>query len=318
MDDYHAEKPSLIEKKGKSRIDVTIFSMVLFVGSFFWFFQESIWFILALLGVLVIHELGHFAFMKKFKYKNVRMLFVPFMGAFVQGHKEKYSQKESFIVVLAGPIPGLILGLICFYIAMSTQSAALLTLSFLFILLNEVNLLPLDPLDGGQLFRLLVRKNEDLFQLIFSLISSITLIGIGYLIDSWILMGFGFLMSFRVRNLQKSLVIRKEMTAENLNFRIPYSELTNADYAKIRRYVIENNRTLRKYLELNDGDNETETLIAKEVKAVLAPALTFDTSRLGKVFVTFLWLGALVGPILFFIFNDFDMNWYYEAFKNWG
>ncbi|MBU2020053.1 MAG: hypothetical protein KJ941_10460 [Bacteroidetes bacterium] len=318
MDEYYAEKPDILEKKSKSRLDVTVFSMVLFVGSFLWFFQDSIWFVLSLLLVLLIHELGHFLFMKKFNYKNVRMLFVPFMGAFVQGNKEKYSQKESFLVVLAGPIPGLIIGLSLFYYAIHTQNAMFLTLSFLFILLNEVNLLPLDPLDGGQLFRLLVQKNEDLFQLIFSLISSITLIIIGYLIDSWVLMAFGFLMSFRVRNVQKNMTIRKEMTAENLNFRLPYSELSNADYAKIRRFVIDNNRALKKYLELNDDDSNNELLVAKEVKAVLAPALIFDTNLIGRILVALLWLSALVGPVLLFVFGEFDMNWYYEAIKNWG
>ena len=96
--DFFPEKPVLVEKKTKARLDVTVFSMVLFVASFVWFFKDSFLFVLGLLIVLSIHELGHFLMMKMYKYENVKMLFVPFMGAFVQGKKEKYSQKESFVV----------------------------------------------------------------------------------------------------------------------------------------------------------------------------------------------------------------------------
>lgn len=318
MEDYYPEKPVLVEKKGKTRLDVTVFTMVLFIGSFIFFFQESIWFVLSLLLVLAIHELGHFLFMKKFKYLNVRMFFVPFMGAFVQGHKEKYSQKESFWVVFAGPIPGILIGLACFFTAISLKSPEMLTISFLFILLNISNLLPLDPLDGGQLFRLFVQKNEDLFQLIFSLISSVVLIGVGYFIQGYILMAFGFLMSFRVRSLQKSYLIRREMTKEGLNFRISYAELSNEDYSKIKKYVLENNRALSKFIHLNGQDDDLELLIAKEVKSILAPALIKDVSFLGKIALLIFWILALFGPIVYFIFTDFDLSWYYEAIKSWG
>jgi len=58
-------------------------------------------FILPLIIVLLIHEMGHFLLMKLFKYDNVRMLFIPLMGAFVQGNKEEYSQKQSLWVVIA-------------------------------------------------------------------------------------------------------------------------------------------------------------------------------------------------------------------------
>ena len=60
------------------------------------------------------------------------------------------------------------------------------------MLLNMINLLPLDPLDGGQLFRLLVKYDHDLFLMIFSLVSSIILIATGLLVDSWPLMLLDF------------------------------------------------------------------------------------------------------------------------------
>ena len=78
------------------------------------------------------------------------------------------------------------------------------------MILNMINLLPLDPLDGGQLFSLLSSMIM-IFLMIFSLVSSLVLIAAGFFADSWPLMLFGFLMSFRVRSIQKKYLIRKEL-----------------------------------------------------------------------------------------------------------
>ena len=109
--DFYPEKPELIEKVSKKNTRNTIFSLLLFIITFSMIGSSDYTFIFYLVSVLVIHELGHFLFMKKFGYTNVKMLFIPLMGAFVEGKKEEYHQKESLIVLLAGPIPGIILGL---------------------------------------------------------------------------------------------------------------------------------------------------------------------------------------------------------------
>ena len=64
-----------------------------FIGEAF----GSFIFIFFVIAVLFIHEMGHFSFMKLFKYTNVIMMFVPLMGAFVRGEKEKYEQKQSVL-----------------------------------------------------------------------------------------------------------------------------------------------------------------------------------------------------------------------------
>ena len=190
----YPSKPKLKEKEEKKNWSATAFSLVLFIASFLLLFSDNIQFLVFLVVVLFIHEMGHFLFMKLFKYKNVKMLFVPLMGAFVQGAKKVYSQKESFWVVLGGPVPGVIFGVVGAIFAFEFEINWLLELSTVFILLNVINLLPLDPLDGGQLFRLLVKYDHDLFLMIFSLVSSLILIATGFFIDSWPLMVFGFLM----------------------------------------------------------------------------------------------------------------------------
>ena len=94
MSDIYPEKPVIKEKESKDNYKNTLLSMVLFVITFYIFFSDEILFISFLLFVLFIHELGHFSFMKKFKYKHVKMLFVPLMGAFVQGKKKIYSWND--------------------------------------------------------------------------------------------------------------------------------------------------------------------------------------------------------------------------------
>ena len=90
--DFYPQKPALPKKENKSGWSMTLLSLVLFVASFMILFSDRIQFLVFLIVVLFIHEMGHFLFMKLFKYNNVKMMFVPLMGAFVQGVKKIYSQ----------------------------------------------------------------------------------------------------------------------------------------------------------------------------------------------------------------------------------
>ena len=98
--DFHPQKPVLPKKESKSGWRMTLLSLILFIASFLLLFSDQIQFLIFLVVVLFIHEMGHFIFMKFFNYKEVKMMFVPLMGAFVQGVKSRYSQKEIFFVVL--------------------------------------------------------------------------------------------------------------------------------------------------------------------------------------------------------------------------
>lgn len=315
--DFYPEKPPLKIKEKKSRLDLTIFTMVLFVLSFLLIFSEGFSLIMMLLAVLIIHELGHYSFMKFFKYKNVRMMFVPLMGAFVQGLKERYSQKESFLVVLAGPMPGILLGIAGFLLANDWQNPYVMTISFIFIALNVVNLFPLDPLDGGQLLKLLIGKNQDYFQMIFSLTSSLVMIGIGIYTDSYMIIAFGFLMSFRVRNLQRSYTMRKEMKEEGINFNSTYADLSNKDYSRIKTILLKNNKALEKFVEMRSEDEEIEPVLASQVQSILEPPLALDASVFQRVLVVLAWILCFVGPIVFFLLSDFDLTWYFKDVQYW-
>ena len=308
--DFYPKKPTLPKKENKSGWSMTLLSLVLFVASFMILFSDRIQFLVFLIVVLFIHEMGHFLFMKLFHYKNVKMMFVPLMGAFVQGVKNIYSQKESFFVILGGPVPGILLGIVGSIFAIQYEMAWLLELSGIFMILNMINLLPLDPLDGGQLFRLLVKYDHDLFLMIFSLVSSLVLISAGFFADSWPLMLFGFLMSFRVRSIQKKYIIRKEFTRGNINYRVPYEELSNKEYSMIRNIVLEYNPALKKYNELSGSSNDL--LVAENVNSVLETPLIMDSSVFFKIGVVLTWIFCLCSPILLFVFFGESLKWYFN------
>ena len=298
--DIYPAKPHIEKVKIESNWGLTAFSLVLFVGVFLLLFKDEKNFVLCLILVLFIHEMGHFTFMKLFNYENVRMLFIPLMGAFVQGSKEKYSQTQSFIVVAAGPFPGICIGIITLFLSSFYELNWLLELSYLFLFLNIINLIPIDPLDGGQLFKLLVRKKRDLFLIIFAFISSLILILVGFLIWSWVTMIFGFFMGIRVRGMQRNYQIRKLLDEQDVNYISTYDDLSNRDYAMIRDVIVAETPSLKKFLEISDEQNDD--VLASHVNSVLLAPVKYDASFWFKFTIVALWIFLVFFPLFILVF----------------
>ena len=313
MEDYdiYPAKPHIEKVKIESNWGLTAFSLVLFVGVFLLLFKDEINFVLFLILVLFIHEMGHFTFMKLFNYENVRMLFIPLMGAFVQGSKEKYSQTQSFIVVTAGPFPGICIGIITLFLSSFYQLNWILELSFLFLFLNIINLIPIDPLDGGQLFKLLVHKKRDLFLIIFAFSSSLILILVGFLIWSWVTMIFGFFMGIRVRGMQRNYQIRKLLDEQDVNYISTYDDLSNRDYAMIRDVIVAETPSLKKFLALSDDPNDD--VLASHVNSVLLAPVKYDASFWLKFTIVVSWIILVFLPLFLLVFyRHIFLDWYFE------
>ena len=309
--DIYPAKPHIEKVKIESNWGLTAFSLVLFVGVFLLLFKDEIDFVLFLILVLFIHEMGHFTFMKLFNYENVRMLFIPLMGAFVQGSKEKYSQTQSFIVVAAGPFPGICIGIITLFLSSFYQLNWLLELSFLFLFLNIINLIPIDPLDGGQLFKLLVHKKRDLFLIIFAFISSLILILVGFLIWSWVTMIFGFFMGVRVRGMQRNYQIRKLLDEQNINYISTYHDLSNRDYAMMKEIIVGETPSLKKFLALSDDTNDD--VLASHVNSVLLAPVKYDASFWLKFSIVVSWVILVFLPLFLLTFYRHTfLDWYFE------
>lgn len=310
--DLYPQKPLIEKVKIESNWGLTFFSLVLFVGTFLFLFKDQIRFVLFLILVLFIHEMGHFVFMKLFKYENVRMLFIPLMGAFVQGSKEKYSQKESFYVISAGPFPGIWIGSALLVFASIYQQEWMLELSFLFLFLNVINLFPIDPLDGGQLFKLYVNKKRDLFLMMFALFSSMLMIFVGWMIDSYIILAFGFLMGFKVRGFQRSHHLRKILDEKQIPYESTYDDLSNEHYAKIKEVLIEETPALKKFLSMSEENNDE--FLASHVNSALLAPVSKDAGKAMKITIICLWLLSLTFPVYLLASDVLDFSWYFEKY----
>jgi len=306
--DYYPQKPELVEKKINKGIGKTIFSILLFIMAFSLIGAGDFQFILFLVIVLLVHELGHFAMMKLFKYKDVQMLFVPFMGAFVKGNRENEKQTQSLLVILAGPIPGIVIGLILLYLGNNNNELKWMTdLAFLFLFLNSLNLLPLDPLDGGQLLKLLVDNKQERFQLIFTFISSLVLILAGWYFELWLIVIFGFFMGFRVKAIQKNYQIHKELDVQEVNYNTSYKLLSNKDFSFIKKVVIQYTPALRTYIDQIDDDS-LDPVIASQVNNVLVNPFKKNASFVYKTLIILIWVLAFVSPfIAAYFFNYYSL-----------
>lgn len=144
-----------------TRLTGLAISLVLFTLSFSLLLDMQT--VLALIGVLAVHELGHLAAMKLVGYQNFSYLFLPFLGAAVSGKKEDATLAETMLVLFAGPLPGMLIGVaLAFTLAFTGVGfpRQLLIWLSLLIFLNYINLLPLYPLDGGRIVdRLLFAHN---------------------------------------------------------------------------------------------------------------------------------------------------------------
>jgi len=305
-DDY-PEKPELVKTNTPNNWGLTFLSIVAFVGFFLLFFSNRLDYVIALVLALLVHELGHFLMMKRYRYENVRLMFIPLLGAVVSGSKDRYSQKESIWVVLFGPLPGILLGTLGLFLGPYLHNDFLMALSIILLTLNAINLLPLDPLDGGQLVKILVMKQHDWYLMIFALVSSLLLIVLGLYLNDWLISGFGFLLGFRVRSMQKTYELRKELTEQGVDLKVSYNDLSNRDFFTISRYLIQQRPGLQRLVENEPA--MSDQMVANLVKDVLIAPITTDMSIAARVLTVLLWLVLLALPFIALILSN--NAWYF-------
>ena len=140
-----------------------------------------------LIGVLLIHETGHYVAMTIFGYRDVRMFFIPLFGAAVSGEARNVSATKKAIVCLAGPLPGIFLAMIVGIIGILLNSGFLGQISLMLVLINGFNLLPVFPFDGGRFFLVVVFSRNRYIETLFRFLAGGALvIGALYLQDIFI------------------------------------------------------------------------------------------------------------------------------------
>ena len=154
--------------------------------------------VLLLLLALLLHEAGHLLVMRWRGFGNLSLLFVPLLGAVAAGEKRDATLADRVLVSLAGPLPGLLLagavtgawlldiGPLVLRAPNAPPSwlAELLVLTYV---INFFNLLPIMPLDGGQVVDLTLLQRHPRVRAWFFLLGGIVLLGMGLYFRSAIL-----------------------------------------------------------------------------------------------------------------------------------
>jgi Zn-dependent protease len=124
-------------------------SMVLTVGTYSMFFGVP--YAVGMVGLILVHEIGHAAVMHHRKIPFSPMVFVPFMGAAIAMRDRPRDAWEDALVAFGGPVLGSVGALGVCLAGHATQSQLLLALADFGFMINLFNLLPLGSMDGGRI-----------------------------------------------------------------------------------------------------------------------------------------------------------------------
>ncbi|MGE5451374.1 MAG: site-2 protease family protein [Acidobacteriota bacterium] len=104
-------------------------------------------------GLLFVHEMGHFIAARQRGLPVGWPTFIPFMGAWIEMKQMPHDAETEAYVGLGGPLVGSLGALACYFLArdMGQPGQWLLAVSYAGFFLNLFNLIPLSPLDGGRI-----------------------------------------------------------------------------------------------------------------------------------------------------------------------
>jgi len=171
--------------------------------------------ILLFIVVLFIHEAGHLFGMWIFGYKDLKVLFVPFLGAFASGKKKNVNIWQEAIVLLLGPLPGYVLGIALLFNGIDELPNWMFEFVIISIILNLFNLLPIMPLDGGKIINIVFFSRLPYLQFFFMLLSVLSFLYIGVFLNEKFTLLIGLVLlitlpsSFRENKLLKFLLKEK-------------------------------------------------------------------------------------------------------------
>jgi Zn-dependent protease len=128
---------------------------------------------LVLVATMLDHEFAHRALMRRFGYNPGPVQMVPFVGAMVRARTPMLRSAHIALIYLAGPLSGVLSAAAASLLASWTLSPALCHQVYIgasvSIALNVFNLLPIEPLDGGLVSRVLPYQALLLFPLALGL-----------------------------------------------------------------------------------------------------------------------------------------------------
>ncbi|MDX1349679.1 MAG: hypothetical protein R3279_05500 [Putridiphycobacter sp.] len=296
FDNTFPEKPQLKHKKKSGNSSKYFVVIALLFLLFSNVTATNYWIILTFIGAVAFHEFGHFIGMRLFKYQEPNFMFYAWMADKAQRHLKPISQRHKIFTLQLGSTPGIIIGIILFMVALNSGSEAFLWLSMIFIGVNMFSLLPIDPLDGGNIIRNLFFPKQQKPYLYFVLLSSLVVILIGFYTGFYMVMILGFLMGIKVRTIQKNMLIYDALESENIDYNKSYKNLSNREYWRIRSVFLDFNPKLESIIPSRFELWENEALLTNQIKQLLKADIKLDASPTVKIVSFTLYLACLLVP----------------------
>ncbi len=149
--------------------------------------------VLMLVPILLFHELGHLLAMRCFNYRDLKIFFIPLLGAAATGRNYNVEGWKKGVVFLMGPLPGIALGAVLGAVAIYYEHDWGLRFAQLMLILNGLNLLPILPLDGGQLVAVTLFARHPKWEIVFKVLTVVGAFVLYRVLDSWFFLILAFL-----------------------------------------------------------------------------------------------------------------------------
>src|SRR4030095_10995692 len=204
---------------------------------------------------------------------------------------------QSAIILLAGPVPGIFLGIILHFLSIQLDLDFLNTVAWILIFLNLLNLLPVYPLDGGQLLHRLFLDDYNILGKIFVVLSAGLMSWIAISSGVYPLLFFPFMMITRLVGDLQHERIEKKIEAEGIDLMKTYEELTPEEYWRIRNAVI---KYYPQFKDVNPSPpykiSSKEDQIITSIQGLLQRSLVQDLTLGGKFLILVIWIGSFAAP----------------------
>ena len=233
----------------------------------------NIYVAVVILAVITFHEGGHAIAMRLFGYRDVHVFFVPLLGAVTVGQPAVTTVRDRLAVLMAGPLPGLWLGVLLLALDQSYNQFKLLRLPALALLLiNGLNLLPFTPLDGGRMLESLVRP-ESVWRPIFHGVSIAGLLAAAIILHDPVIVAISVFWA---------ALLPQQLTRYRLRRAVAAAITDRADFPAVLRASLQTMTTDARYAKFRAA---TRQVTARAHARVFAESLATAADRRWGVMV---------------------------------
>ncbi len=106
-------------------------------------------------GLILVHELGHYAAARQKGLDVGLPMFIPFLGAWITLKDRLLDAETEAYIAYAGPFIGTLGAFAVYFLGRAQESDLLMALAYAGFMINLFNLIPLSPLDGGRITQIL-------------------------------------------------------------------------------------------------------------------------------------------------------------------